>query len=106
MSIVIHNYLSARRPARDAERKITRALLEGIVGSADIQQHSGGAWTFRRGFFYTHGYTAERYAADIMQKLQAAGLNPKLLGSGEVWKSFKGGASIRAQSHWWVKVQF
>jgi len=51
------------------------------------------------GFFYTHGYTAEKFEEQISIALP----NAKIIESGEIWKQFNGGAPIERQSHWYVK---
>ena len=56
-----------------------------------------GVYTLRRSFFYTHGYTSTMLA----EKVKAAGFT--IIDHGEVWKNFRGGASVAKQSHWWVR---
>lgn len=58
-----------------------------------------GVYTARWGFFYTHGCTATAKAMQVTMALPMA----LVIDSGEVWKSFNGGAPVAAQSHWWVK---
>ena len=60
---------------------------------------SKGVYKIYQGFFYTHGYTAEKLA----EKVKSVFPEAKIIGSGEQWKDFKGGESIEKQSHWWVK---
>lgn len=67
----------------------------------DTASHKDRVFTIRRTFFYTGGFTAEGYA----EKVKAAFPNAIILGCGEVWKAFRGGASVAAQSHWWVKFE-
>lgn len=56
-----------------------------------------GVWMVRRGFFYSHGMTSR----DLADKVEKAGFS--VIAHGEVWKPFRGGASVAQQSHWWVK---
>lgn len=58
-----------------------------------------GVFTVRRGFFYTHGFTADGLVANV----KAAFPNACIIDSGEVWKPFRGSASVAQQSHWFVK---
>lgn len=60
-----------------------------------------GVCTIRRGFFYTNGFTAEKYRGRVL----AAYPNADILDYGEVWKPFRGGASVAAGSHWFVKFR-
>jgi len=74
--------------------KIVRGTL--LADSASVKAN---IFTVREGFFFTHGYTAEMLAERVL----AAFPNVTILETGEVWKSFRGGASVAAQSHWFVK---
>ena len=61
----------------------------------------------RKSFFYTHGGSAESLADKINELLIATSLDGtcKITDKGEVWKDFRGGASVAQQSHWYVKLQ-
>jgi hypothetical protein len=80
--------------------KTTTKQVREVLLPDSISQKNG-VFTVRRGFFYTGGFTAEGYAA----KVKAAFPNATILGCGEVWKPFRGGAGVAAQSHWWVKFE-
>jgi hypothetical protein len=83
--------------------KEVRDRLERASCHPDTLSQKDGVFTVRRGFFYTHGFTADGYAA----KVQAVFPEATILEKGEVWKSFRGGASVVArQSHWFVKFSF
>jgi hypothetical protein len=60
----------------------------------------------RRQFFYRHGKTAEDFGetavADVNMAKLPEGVSLELLEVGEVNKPFKGGASVKASSHWWA----
>lgn len=82
-------------------------LLKDTLDNADqISRDREGFIVVRRGFFYPHGLTAEGFRNNVEGKLIKARLQDKfsLHDFGEVWKAFKGGASISRQSHWWVKL--
>lgn len=68
---------------------------------ADTLSKKGDIYTARRGFFYTSGGTSEAFANRIRDVIPSA----RILDHGEVWKDFKGGASVANQSHWWVKFK-
>ncbi|MCR4301815.1 MAG: hypothetical protein NUV51_09410 [Sulfuricaulis sp.] len=70
--------------------------------SADTYSAKNGVFTVRRGFFYTHGRTAESFVEAVKRAFPAA----VILDSGEVWKAFRGGATTANQSHWYVKFTF
>lgn len=67
--------------------------------SFDTLSQKDGVFTLRRGFFYRHGNDANQIAA----KLQEALPNATVVDKGEVWKPFRGGASVAQGSHWYVK---
>lgn len=87
--------------------KLTHAKLREITG-ADNVSHSkkDDTWTFRREFFYTNGYTSDKYADKIAASLLQIPGHKSIVDHGEVWKPFRGGASTRASSHWYVTVRF
>lgn len=66
---------------------------------ADTTSVKHGIFTVRKGFFYTGGYTASRFEAAVKASFPTA----VIVDSGEVWKSFRGGASVAQSSHWFVK---
>jgi hypothetical protein len=72
-------------------------IKDAIHASSLSVKH--GVYTARWGFFYTHGCTATAKAMRVTTALPQA----LVIDSGEVWKSFNGGAPVAAQSHWFVK---
>lgn len=60
-----------------------------------------GIYTMRQEFYYRHGTTADDYVA----KVKAAFPNAEILEKGEVWKPFRGSATIAQSSHWFVKFK-
>lgn len=68
---------------------------------ADTVSYRDGVYTARREFFYTHGRTADGFAAEI----RAAVPRAVIIDCGEVWKPFRGGAPTHRSSHWWVKFR-
>ena len=82
--------------------KLTGPKIKDLT-YADTASKRSGIFTVRRGFFYTHGKTASDFANSIKEDLAKAGYEIEIIGKGEVWKPFKGGASVANSSHWWVK---
>lgn len=66
---------------------------------ADTVSCKDGCFTVRRGFFYTHGKTAQDFANDVINAFPLA----VIVSKGEVWRPFRGGATIAQGSHWYVK---
>lgn len=90
---------------RNKEPKMTASTLSikdvRDALNPDSVSLKNGVFTIRRGFYYTNGFTADAYAA----KVKAAFPTVRILDSGEVWKPFRGGASVAASSHWYVKFE-
>jgi hypothetical protein len=59
-------------------------------------------FTGRSGFFYTMGKSSEGYANKVLQVFPDA----KILQHEEIWRPFKGGASVANSSHFCVKFTF
>ena len=89
--------------------KITKQFLEeSIIGADQIVCRKDGTYLFRQGFYYTHGKTANNYAASIKKQLEELlkdlPFKVMVVDSGEIWKPFRGDASVAASSHWFVQV--
>jgi hypothetical protein len=69
----------------------------------DQVSKSKGVFKFRQGYFYRSG-TPEGFANRISRKLTELNIDHTVLESGDVWKEFKGSATLRNQSHYWVNV--
>lgn len=77
--------------------KLTAASVRELL-RVDTVSLRDGVYTARRQFFYRMGGTPEQLEARVRQVLPGA----TVLSSGEVWKRFNGGASVRNSSHWYV----
>lgn len=74
----------------------------GIYNSESLTKYRG-VYTYREGFFYTHGRDSYKVAQIISARLTSAGIQHEILDSGEQWKAFKGSDTLKQGSHWWVK---
>ena len=81
-----------------ATKKPTIKMVEDAI-CADQVTLRNGVFTVRESFFYSGGRSEENLLAEV----QKAFPNAVIVGKGEVWMPFKGGASIANQSHWFVK---
>lgn len=70
--------------------------------SFDTYSVKAGVFTVRKEFFYTMGKTTLYYEKTIKNAFPDA----VIVDSGEVWKSFRGGASVANSSHFYVKFTF
>ncbi len=83
-------------------KPVTTAEVKKFV-HCDSVSKKGDVFTARRGFYYTHGRTAEKFAQCIKAELEVGQkFLVEVLDKGEVWKSFVGSAPVSKQSHWWV----
>ena len=76
-----------------------------VVGADDYTSKRDGTLVFRKGFFYRNGCNSSNYANSVSKKLTEAGIPHVILDDYEIWKVFKGGASVKNQSHWGVVVK-
>lgn len=83
-------------------KEVRKALDGGVVDS--VGNGKEGV-VVRRGFFYRHGMDAQKFEGVVLATLNAAGLQPTIVRSGEVWAPFRGGASVARSSHWYVIVK-
>ena len=87
-------------------KPITAGRIKNILDAlADsVGKKRDGSFVIRRGFYYRHGQDAEGYKIAVCKKLNDSGLDYSLKDYGEHFTSFRGGASISNQSHWFVEI--
>ena len=78
-----------------------REILEDNGVYLDDLCKSKGVYIARNSFYFTGGKTSALLRAQI-----ASVPNTEVLDDGEVWKSFRPGASIAQSSHWYVTFNF
>lgn len=83
--------------------KQIRDALSTIVDT--VGKNKAGNFVVRRGFFYTGGVTADKVKQGVTGALQKAGMTVEVVDHGEVWKSFRGGATVAQGSHWYVEFK-
>ena len=85
-----------------AVSRVKRAL--GSLADS-VGRKRDGSIVIRRGFYYRHGQDAESYRIAVCRCLnKQEGMPYSLKDYGEHWTSFRGGASIDRQSHWFVEI--
>lgn len=86
---------------KEIKKLVKENLHPDVIGST-----KDGCVIFRWGFFYRHGNDSSQFAAKVINLLNSHNItNCKVVDDGEVWKSFRGGASTSNQSHWYVKIK-
>jgi hypothetical protein len=86
-------------------QKLTKKFIEENIFVDDVQQSKDGSFILRQGYFYTSGKTEIDFSKSIVNQFDKTPFKIVVLDRGTVSKPFKGGASIRSQSHWWVKIK-
>ena len=85
-----------------AVSRVKKAL--GALANS-VSKRRDGTIVIRRGFYYRHGMDAESYRIEVCKVLNACESLPYALKDyGEHWTSFRGGASLANQSHWFVEI--
>lgn len=85
-------------------KKVSVKTALGAVADS-VGKKKDGTMVARRGFYYRHGFTAEKFEAAVTEALTAAGLKFEVTDRYEIWKPFNGGASVAAGSHWGVEFK-
>lgn len=87
--------------------KITTQSIRDALGCINPEAVTlyRGVYTYRCGFFFTHGTTAEDMKAKVENALTGAGIPHRIIDCDEQWKPFRGGDTLKQGSHWWVKFQ-
>lgn len=83
---------------------VLKALRENVHADT-IGRDKDGNIVLRWEFFYTHGCTSEKKAEMVQKFLADQKLPATVVDHGEHYAAFRGGASTRNSSHWWVKVE-
>lgn len=81
-------------------------MFEGGV-DADIVSKSADVYTARKEFFWSRGYTAQKFADAIKVAIDKS-FGPdafQLVDKREIWKAFNGGGNATKNSHWMVKFK-
>ena len=102
--MLLRQYGEEQGVAEGRAPSMIQTIRDNISG-AEISKDREGNLIFRRGFFYTNNGSAEKFAARIDNELTKLNIPHTIVDKGEVWRPFKGGATTKSQSHWWVKVK-
>lgn len=81
-------------------------IVRAAICADSTGKNKDGNIVVRQGYFYRHGKTADALEAQVRAGLSKRNdIEFKILGSGDHWAPFRGGASLVNQSHWWVVVR-
>ncbi len=79
-------------------------LRDDVVMADAFGKNKAGNVVIRQGYFYRHGQTPEIFKARVEAQCKSAGVAIRIVGCGDHWAAFRGGASIARSSHFWVEV--
>ncbi len=86
-------------------QSVDRVIKDNIMAD-QISKDSEGNYIFRKGYYYRPAKMDPAGWADRISKiLQSLEIDHTVVDSGDIWKPFRGGASLKAQSHYFVKVR-
>lgn len=69
-----------------------------------VGRNKAGNIVLRRGFYFTNGMTASKLGQAAVKLLAEAGITATMVDSFDIWKPFKGGASVAQGSHFYVEL--
>ena len=101
------NFPLATKPA-GGEKKASdvKRVADAIVSYSDsVGRDKAGNVVVRRGYFYTHGQTAEGFADKISSQLKQAGVEHEVVRFWNQWKPFRGGDTVAQGSHFGVSIK-
>lgn len=78
--------------------------IRKVISADSIGKNKAGNIVVRRGYFYHNGMDSDKFACGVIAKLKLNGINAKVISSGDVWKPFRGGASVANSSHFFVEL--
>jgi hypothetical protein len=87
--------------ARKAANNLPKTTEVKFKLRVDTCSRKDDVYTVRCGFFYRMGKTADTYRDRVLEVYPSA----KIISFGEVYKPFRGGASVANSSHWYVVFQ-
>ena len=81
------------------------ARVKEVAPGDQVSRDKEGNFVFRKGYYYRMGMDSQKFANNVKNSLEKAGLNVEVVDHGDHWAAFRGGASIKASSHFWVKAR-
>jgi len=85
--------------------KLVTQVKNALWNIADaVSASKDGVITVRKGYYYRYDQTAEKFTGLVVRACEKEGLSLKVVGSGDIWKPFRGGATVAGSSHFFVKL--
>lgn len=96
----VYNGSMSGIPVSEAKAPSLASRIKNAVYADQISKDKSGNYIFRKGYFYRNGMDSDKWAARVSAELAKAGIDATLVNSYDHWAAFKGGASVKNQSHW------
>lgn len=98
--------LTMENNMKPAKKQPVDRIIKDTIMADQISKDREGNYIFRKGYYYRPSkMSPDDWAEKISKRLQEAGINNSIVDLGDIWKPFKGGASLKAQSHYYVKIK-
>ncbi len=75
------------------------------LSDPDTLTASKGIFTLRREYYWRPKKEPLEAFTPTIEKLAAAGITIEVIETGDKWASFKGGQSVKKNSHYWMKFK-
>lgn len=79
--------------------------LRALEGVDTVGRNKAGNYVLRRGYYWGVTKDGSEFAESMAQKARAAGLNVDIVDSGNHYVAFRGNATVKQGSHWWVELR-
>ena len=83
---------------------LAKQIRENLMVDDVMVSRKNGCVRVFKGYFYSNGGSPESFAERVREELKDNNIEGMVVDWGGQWKPFKGGASVRTQSHWYVDV--
>ena len=69
-----------------------------------VGKNKAGNIVVRKGYYYRNGMDADKFETQIQGILVSHKIYAQVINKGDVWKPFRGGASVAQQSHFYLEL--
>jgi hypothetical protein len=98
--------LTMENDVKENKKQSVDRIIKDTIMADQISKDREGNYIFRKGYFYRPSkMSPDDWAEKISKKLQEVGINNTVIDSDDIWKPFKGGAPLKSQSHYYVKIK-
>lgn len=85
-------------------KQTIKEVKQLLIDKFTYVKMSKGNFMVAKSYFYRGNQTAESFANDVQNFLNANGYIVNVVGKGDVWKAFRGGDTVWQGSRFWVTL--